>query len=96
MKDAIASALEESQAREYILYLLGNVPGLPPIVQTFHIAGICIVVGSIVMINLRFLGIAVPSQNITEMLNRLMPWMWWALLVNVLSGLVFVLSLIHI
>ena len=92
MKDAIASALEESQAREYILYLLGNVPGLPPIVQTFHIAGICIVVGSIVMINLRFLGIAVPSQNITEMIDRLMPWMWWALLVNVLSGLVFVIA----
>ena len=92
MKDAIANALAESQARELMVYLLGNVPGLPPIIQTFHIVGICIVVGSIIMINLRFLGIAVPSQNITEMLNRLMPWMWWALLVNALSGLVFVIA----
>ena len=92
MKDAIANALAESQAQELMEYLLRTIPGLPPIIQTFHIVGICIVVGSIVMINLRFLGIAVPSQNLTEMLNRLMPWMWWALLVNALSGLVFVIA----
>ena len=92
MRDAVASALAESQARELMVYLLGNVPGMPPIVQTFHIIGIGVVVGSVVMINLRFLGVAVPSQNVSEMIRRLMPWMWSALLVNALSGLVFVVA----
>ena len=92
MKDVIATALADSQARELIVYLLSNVPGLPPIVQTFHIIGIGVVVGSVVMINLRFLGVAVPSQSISEMIERLMPWMWCALLVNALSGLVFVVA----
>ena len=92
MRDAVANFLAESQARELVVYLLGNVPGLPPIVQTCHIVGICIVVGSIMLIDLRFLGIAVGSQNVSEMIRRLMPWMWGALFVNALSGLVFVVA----
>lgn len=92
MRDALANALAESEARELAVYLLGNVPGLPPIVQTFHIIGIGVVVGSILMINLRFLGIAVRSQNLTEMIDRLMPWLWSALAVNAASGLVFVVA----
>ncbi len=92
MRDTVANALAESSLSEFAVYLLGNVPGLPPIAQTFHIAGICVVVGSIVLINLKFLGIAVPGQNLSEMIERLMPWMWWALLVNAVSGLLFVVA----
>lgn len=91
-KETLANALAESQARELTVYLLGNVPGLPPIVQSFHIFGIAVVMGSIVMINLRFLGVAVPSQNISEMVRRLMPWTWWALLLNAATGSVFVVA----
>ncbi len=92
MRDTIANALAESSLSEFAVYLLGNVPGLPPIAQTFHIAGICVVVGSIVLINLKFLGIAAPGQNLSEMIERLMPWMWWALLVNAVSGSLFVVA----
>ena len=92
MRDTVANALAESSLSEFAVYLLGNIPGLPPIAQTFHIAGICVVVGSIVLINLKFLGIAAPGQNLSEMIERLMPWMWWALLVNAVSGLLFVVA----
>jgi hypothetical protein len=63
---------------------------LPPIAQAIHIMGIAVVMSSIVMVNLRFLGIAVPSQNVSEMIRRLMPWTWWALPVNAVTGLLFV------
>ena len=92
MKDAIASALAESQAREIAVYLLGNVPGLPPIAQSVHILGIAVVMASIVMIDLKFLGLAVPTQNVSEMIRRLMPWTWWALSLNAVTGLLFVLA----
>lgn len=92
LRDSLASALAESQARELTIYLLGNVPGLPPIVQSFHIFGIAVVMASIVMVDLRFLGLAVPSQNISEMARRLLPWMWWALLLNATTGSVFVIA----
>ena len=98
-RDSLANALVESQAREVMVHLLGNVPGFPPIVQSFHILGIAVVMASIVMVDLRFIGIAVPSQNISEMIRRLsemirrlMPWMWWALLLNAITGSVFVIA----
>ena len=86
MKASLASALSESQAREIAVYLLGNVPGLSPIAQSLHILGIAIVMGSIVMVDLKLLGVAVPSQNVSEMIRRLMPWTWWALLLNAVTG----------
>ena len=92
MKASLASALSESQAREIAVYLLGNVPGLPPIAQSLHILGIAIVMGSIVMVDLKLLGVAVPSQNVSEMIRRLMPWTWWALLLNAVTGLLFVVA----
>ena len=92
MNESLAAALAQSQAREIAVYLLGNVPGLPPIVQSLHILGISVVMGSIVMVDLKFLGVALPSQNVDEMIRRLMPWTWWALLLNAVTGLLFVVA----
>ena len=92
MRDFLAQTLTESPVRELMVYLLGNVPGLPPIAQSFHILGIATVVGSIVMVDLRFLGLALPSQNVSEMIRRLLPWTWCALGVNAVTGLIFVLA----
>src|SRR5690606_27752643 len=50
------------------------------------------VMGSIVFINLRVLGIAFRRQQLSEMLDRLMPWLWGALLTLLLSGLPFILA----
>lgn len=92
MREALANALAESQIRELAVYLLGNVPGLPPIAQSIHILGIAVVMGSIVMLDLKLLGLALPTQNVSEMIRRLMPWMWIALVVNASSGMIFVLA----
>ena len=92
MRETLASVIAESQAQEAAVYLLGNVPGLPPIAQSLHILGIAVVMGSIVMVDLKFLGLAVPSQNVSEMIRRLMPWTWWALLLNAVTGLLFVVA----
>ena len=92
MRDFLAQALAESQTSELMVYLLGNVPGLPPIAQSFHILGIATVVGSIVMVDLKFLGLALPGQNVSEMIRRLLPWTWCALGVNFATGILFVLA----
>ena len=92
LNERLASLLTDSSAQELALYLLGNVPGLPPVAQTVHILGICIVMASIVMVNLKFLGLALPSQNLSEMISRLYPWTWWALPVNAVTGLLFVIA----
>jgi hypothetical protein len=79
----------------FTLYLLSNVPGFPPIVQTIHLLSIAAVMGSVVMIDLKVLGLALPSQSTAELVRRLLPWTWFALPLLALSGLVFVFAQPH-
>ena len=78
--------------QETAVYLLGNVPGLPPIVQTVHLLGIAVIMSSVVLLDLRVLGLALPSQEVQELTRRVMPWVWWTLPVMLLSGLPFVFA----
>ena len=87
-----ARSIANSGAHDVAVEWLRNVPGLPPIMQTVHLISIAIVLGSIVMFNLRVLGVALPSQDPAEMSRRLAPWTWGALPVLFLSGLIFVLA----
>jgi hypothetical protein len=88
----LAATLQASALHDGMIYLLTNVPGFPPIVQTIHIAAIAVIMGSVVLVSLRALNIAFPYQQAGEMARRLIPWTWWALLALALSGLVFVLA----
>jgi hypothetical protein len=74
------------------VYLLSNVPGLPPMVQTVHLLGIAVIMSSVVLLDLRILGVALPSQGVQELARRVMPWVWWALPIMLLSGLPFVFA----
>jgi hypothetical protein len=85
-----ARALAASPMNTLAVYLLSEVPGFPPLVQTVHLLGISAVMGSVVLIDLRVLNLALPSQTTSELVRRLMPWTWWALPLLALSGVVFV------
>jgi hypothetical protein len=88
----VARALNASPARTVALYFLSRVPGFPPVVQTVHILGIAAIMGSIVLVDLKVLGLALPSQRTSELVCRVMPWTWWALPCLALSGLVFIVA----
>lgn len=66
--------------------LLRGVRWLNPTLQSIHIVGIAVVIGSAGMLDLRLLGWAVPSQAPAEMARRLMPWLWSALVVQLATG----------
>jgi len=88
----LGRALVGTPLNSFALYLLGDVPGFPPLVQTVHILSVSAVMGSIVLIDLRVLGLALPSQRTGDLVRRLAPWTWWALPSLALSGLVFVFA----
>ena len=69
----IGTLLSGSFLQEGALWTLRTVPGFPPIIQTIHILGIAVLMGTIVMLNLRILGLAVPSQKLGEMTDQVMP-----------------------
>jgi len=81
--------LSGSFLQDGAIWALTSIPGFPPIIQTVHILGIAVVMGSVVMLDLRILGLAAHSQKIPEMTRRLMPWLWWALASNFVSGAFF-------
>jgi hypothetical protein len=87
-----AASLAESSLHDGVVYLLSNVPGLPPIVQTVHLLAIAAIMGSIVILDLRVLGLAVHGQPPHDLARRVLPWTWWAIPVLALSGLVFVVA----
>lgn len=89
---AIAQLIADSAVSQLALYLLRNVPGLPPILQTMHIISIAAILGSVFFIALRTLGVAVPNQHPREMVQRLMPWTWGALAVLAVTGSVLVFA----
>lgn len=72
--------------------LLRSVPGLPPVLQTLHLLGVAVLMGSVVIIALKVLNLAARRQNLYEMAGRLGPWFVAALPVMVLSGLPFFLA----
>lgn len=88
----LARSIANSGAHDLAVDWLRTVPGLPPILQTFHLISIAIVLGTVVLLSLRVLGWAAPTQAPDEMSRRLAPWTWGALPVLVASGLVFVIA----
>lgn len=92
---SLANFVADSAPHDWAIYLLSNVPGFPPIVQTIHILSVVAIVASTFFIMLRVVGLAVPSQLLGEMLPRLMPWTWWALPVLFITGGIFILARPH-
>lgn len=89
----IARAIAGTALSEAIYQTLGTVRGVAPIVQTIHILSVTALMASVVFVNLRVLGLAVPSQQLSEMIRRLMPWTWGGLLLLLLTGSTFVVAL---
>lgn len=88
----IARSIGSSAAHDWAVDCLRNVPGLPPIVQTVHLLSIAVILASIVLVSMRTLGLAIPSQAPAELARRLAPWTWCALPALFASGSMFVLA----
>ncbi len=65
---------------------LRDIEWIIPLLQTIHILCIAAVMGSIVMIDLRLLGVIAPSQTVAAMAKRLLPATWIALCVLLVTG----------
>lgn len=61
-----------------------TVPWVYPAVETAHYVGLALLVGAIMLIDLRILGFA-RSLPMTSMIE-LLPWVWVGFVINVISG----------
>jgi hypothetical protein len=63
-----------------------------PLLQVIHILAIAMGFVSVLMFNLRLTGSVGAGLTIPQAAHRYMPWMWWSLLVLLLSGLGMILG----
>ena len=63
-----------------------------PMVQSVHILAIAIVMSSIGMLNLRLAGLIGRGQSVRQAAAQFFPWIWWALPVLLLTGIVMILG----
>jgi hypothetical protein len=62
-----------------------------PIIQSFHLLGLTILLGTTVMLNLRLLGIGMLQLPLSTVARQLWPWAFGALVLMISSGiLVFI------
>ena len=63
-----------------------------PTVQSIHIVGIAIVLGSVFMIDLRLLGWAGMDQTLRQTTSRFGPWLTGALWLMLVTGILMVIG----
>src|SRR5215469_14063474 len=67
-----------------------SVQWIIPMVQSVHIVAIAIVMSSVIMVDLRLMGLMGHTQSISSLTRRFIPWVWWSLVVLLLTGMVLI------
>ena len=57
-----------------------------PLVESLHVLTLCVFVGMSTMLDLRLLGLTLRRVPLTDITNRLFPWMFAGFFVMVVTG----------
>ena len=58
-----------------------------PTIETLHLFGIVLLVGSTSALDLRLLGLSLRNQSVSKVAARLLPWAWVGFAVQITTGL---------
>jgi hypothetical protein len=63
-----------------------------PTVQTVHILAIAVVASSVLMIDLRLIGMFWADRPLKDVSSRFLPPVWWSLPVLLVTGAIMIIS----
>lgn len=63
-----------------------------PLIESVHVLAICLMVGSILVVDLRLLGLASVNRSVTRVTSGILPFTWSAFAVAVASGTLLFIS----
>jgi len=63
-----------------------------PVIETLHLLGMAALVGTIVVFDLRLLGWILRRERVSQLAARLLPWIWTAFAVQVVTGALLFMS----
>jgi hypothetical protein len=58
-----------------------------PLLESLHVVGVTFVFGSLLMVDLRLIGVAARSYTVSRMSKELVPWTWAAFALSLVTGL---------
>src|ERR1700753_712832 len=89
---AIWQAVELSPVGDFVASLSWAFPTIEPV----HVIAICVVFGTVAMMDLRLLGLASKENRVTELSRDTLIWTWGAFGVAALSGTALWMSKAHV
>lgn len=57
-----------------------------PTIETLHVLSIVLVVGTIMIVDLRLINVAGRRRGVSELMNEVLPWTWGAFACAVVTG----------
>jgi hypothetical protein len=63
-----------------------------PVIEAAHLLGLCVLGGSVLLVDLRMLGTGLTRQSVGELRERARPWLVGSVGVMILTGLLLFLS----
>jgi hypothetical protein len=57
-----------------------------PLLESLHVVGVTLVFGSLLMVDLRLIGVAARGYAVSRMSKELVPWTWAAFALSLLTG----------
>ena len=72
--------------------ILNNTEWAFPLAECFHIVGFAVAIGSVVLVDLRLMGLALNKQSAAYLLKQTWLWHLFSLLIVIFSGLALYIS----
>ncbi|HEY3741266.1 MAG TPA: DUF6644 family protein [Bryobacteraceae bacterium] len=63
-----------------------------PVIECFHLLGLSVIGGAVIIVNLRLFGLGVSTQPVAQLWREALPYLRWSLLVMIVSGLLLFTS----
>ena len=63
-----------------------------PVIEAIHLLGLCLLGGSLLIVDLRMLGVGLRNQGISELAGRARPWLVGSVALMLLTGILLFLS----
>jgi hypothetical protein len=57
-----------------------------PVIETLHICGFTLLVGTVAILDLRLLGVYLKRQTVSQIARDLAPWIWTGIIVQLITG----------
>lgn len=63
-----------------------------PVIETVHLFGVVVLVGSTSVLDLRLMGVAFKDFTVSMLAKRFLPWIWGGFVVQVVTGVLLFAS----